>query len=457
MKAKPQTKEAIRLMNQGALALSHASQQGIRIDIEYCQRQEKHLERKIKYLRNRLKKTDLYKLWKKRFGNKTNWQSNEQLADVLYIDMGFETDRLTEKGSPSTDQLALESLGLKEVSQLIEVNRLVKAKNTYLAGILREVIQHDDDLFYMHPFFHLNIIPTYRSSSSNINFQNLPKRVPEIMKLIRKAFRPRPGNVLMGIDFSGVEVRGAYCYHKDPKMREAILNPKKDMHRDMGMECYKLNKKEMGEPGSKTYKVFRHCGKNKFVFPQFYGDYYVSCAKALWDETRLLNMKTAQGVSVKTHLKKKGMRKLSQFENHIKKVESDFWNKRFKIYTKWKKKWYQEYQKRGYFDTLSGFRCQGYMTRNQVINYPIQGTSFHFLLFSFIEFYKKRRQFKSRLIGQIHDEVIWDVVPEEYDALTKLCIETMTALLPQAWEWINIPLEVDVEKSEINGNWYQME
>ena len=95
------------------------------------------------------------------------------------------------------------------------------------------------------------------------------------------------------------------------------------------------------------------------------------------------------------------------------KFEDDFWNRRFKVYNRWKDKWWEGYQKNGYVSMYTGFRCSGIMRRNECINIPIQGSAFHCLLWSFIQVDKISREqnWKSRLIGQIHDAMVLDVHP----------------------------------------------
>jgi len=294
----------------------------------------------------------------------------------------------------------------------------------------------------------LHTVRTYRSSCSDPNFQNIPIRDKEIGAIIRKAFIPRKGRKLLECDFSGIEVRIAACYHKDPTMLAYIKDSTKDLHRDMAMECYLLEQRQMT-------KDIRYCGKNKFVFPQFYGDYYVNCAKNLWKAIDEMSLQTAEGTSLKEHMAKKGIRTLAQFEKHIQKVEDNFWNVRFKKYTQWKKEHYQKYLQNRYFDTLTGFRCQGMMSRNDVINYPVQGSAFHCLLWSLIQIQKqiKIERMQSLIVGQIHDSIILDIVPEEEEKIVAILKEVMTQRIIKHWKWIIVPLDIEIDVTPIDGSW----
>lgn len=457
MQTKPNSNEARRLLFEGTLALGDATRNGIRVDMNYLEAKIPALQRRVKTLRLKLDKTDLVKKWRKKYGNTMNWESNDQLADILYNEMGFTPKRLTNTGKGSTDQSALESLQLPEVEKIIKINRLVKAGGTFLSSIRRETTQENND-YFLHPFFKL-LNSTYRSSSTDPNFQNFPKRVPEIMKLIRRCFIPREGHYLVGVDFSKAEICAAYCYHKDPAMYNELTNKKHDMHRDMGAKCFKLRTKDMGKKGSSTYKNIRHCGKNSFVFPQFYGDWYKSCAAALWDAIHMQHLTKADGTLIQDHLAAHGIEDLETFESHIQKVERHFWKKRFPVYDRWKAAFIKQYERRGYVDMLSGFRCYGYMRNNQVINYPVQGFAFHWLLWSFIELNNVlvNKNWISKIIGQIHDEIVADVHESELDDFVSLATEIMTVRLPKAWRAvIEIPLAVETEISEINGNWAEM-
>ena len=107
--------------------------------------------------------------------------------------------------------------------------------------------------------------------------------------------------------------------------------------------------------------------------------------------------------------------------------------------------------------TLTGFICQGYMKRNEIVNYPVQGVAFHCLLWSLIRLQKelKKRKMKTLIIGQIHDSMLNDVPDEELDEFLPLAQYIMVDELLKAWKWINVPIEIEAEVTPIEGNWYQ--
>src|SRR4029077_4537362 len=99
------------------------------------------------------------------------------------------------------------------------------------------------------------------------------------------------------------------------------------------------------------------------------------------------------------------------FEEHVKKIERNFWDVRFRGYLDWKRDFYAEYLKRGRFDMLTGFRCEGVFEKNQVVNFPIQGSAFHCLLWALVDLQRWiiKNKMGSLIVGQIHDSMLLDV------------------------------------------------
>ena len=342
------------------------------------------------------------------------------------------------------------------VKEYFAISKLSKAVGTYLKGILRETVGG-----ILHPSFNLQLARTFRSSSDNPNFQNMPIRNPIIGKIIRQCFVARKGRRLVEIDFGGIEVTMAACYHKDPTMLEYLEDESKDMHRDVAMTIYKLDQKEVN-------KKIRNEAKNKFVFPEFYGSFYVDCARALWNAMTTQELKTETGVLLKEHMASKGITKLGKcdentapvpgtFEHHVKKVEDHFWNERFAVYTSWKKSWFNAYKARGSFRSLTGFEWHGVFRRNEVINYPVQSIAFHALLWclTMIQNECRRLGMKTLIIGQIHDSILADVPDSEMEQFLKIAKRVMTVDAREKWPWINTRLKVEADATPIGGSWYE--
>ena len=462
------TKEAYKLIHKGALAFGRAERQGFRIDVEYCEKKKEHLSRKIVHLQKKLEETKLIKTWKESIKGQINTDSNHQLAHVLYNVMKITPPKTTKSGKGATDEDALTQINLPGIQLILQIRKLRKMRDTYLDAFLREQTGG-----YIHPFFNLHTVRTYRSSSDRPNFQNIPKRDKEAMQICRRALFPRPGHQLLAVDFSGIEVMIAACYHKDPTMLSYLEDPHSDMHGDMAHQIFVLDEydaeieKAGGLKKIPEFKVLRNATKNGFVFPQFYGDYYGNNAVSLaceWGKLSKGKWKKGQGLPMpdghlSDHLIKNGIKSFDQFTEHMKKIEEDFWDRRFAVYGQWRKDWVKEYQKKGFFDMHTGFRCKGVMSRNEVCNYPIQGAAFHCLLWSFIEVDRimQEEQWDSRLIGQIHDEMLLDVHPDELEHVTRTIQKVTCQDLSKAWPWIITPLEITNSLSPVDCSWGNME
>jgi DNA polymerase-1 len=433
--------------------MAEMERNGICIDVDYIKRTQDKIKRRVKQTTERLKQDKIYKLWKKEFGDKTKIGSRDQLAHVLFGVMKIPTEARTATRY-AADADALEETNLPFIKKYLEVEKLKKAHKTYLNNILRETVDG-----IIHPNFNLNLARTYRGSSDHPNFQNMPIRDPLIKKLVRRSFRARPGHVIVDLDFKGSEVNAASWYHKDPVMLKYIATNPGKMHFDAARQIYKLPSKLMTDE-------IRYCGKNKFVFPQFYGDWWLSCARQLWKAIDRMDLKTANGIPLKKWLRKKGVTGLGtndpknvdpdSFEAHLKRVEHDFWYNRFAVYQEWKEDWWESYRAEGYFDMLTGFRVSGYINRKDCINYPIQGTAFHCLLWALIRISQllKKYKMKTKLIGQIHDDAVSDTPEKELEDYIELARDVITKQLPKHWPWIITPMRVDVEVTPVGGSWY---
>lgn len=449
------TQQAYQLLHNGILALARAEQQGIRVDVEYVQRKKQHLTRKIIRLEKQFRDSKFYKHWGHSTKNKININSNAQLGIFLYKVKKLTPTKLTTTGQGSTDEEALLLLNIPELNDLLEIRKLKKVRDTYLDAFNREQVNG-----YIHPFFNLHLVKTFRSSSSNPNFQNIPVRDEEAMQATRKALFPRPGHLLLEVDYKGLEVSIAACVTKDGNLIKYLKNPASDMHRDMAKQIFMLDE---FDKNNKTHKILRSAAKNGFTFPEFYGDYYKNCAESLacsWGQLPAGRWRKGQGLALSEsflsdHLISKGIKSLVHFTEHLKEIEQDFWENRFPEYKIWQDRAWQDYQKYGYLDTLTGFRCGGVMPKNNVFNYPIQGPAFHCLLWSFVELDRimQEEKWDTRLIGQIHDAIVLDVNPKELNHVVTVIKRVTCVDLPKVWDWICVPLSVDMDVCPVDGNW----
>ncbi len=452
---KPTTKDALTLFHDGSLALARIEQNGMRIDVARLDRTIVKVDARINSLTERLKQDDVWTVWKRRFGDKASLGSRVQLGTVLHGELGHKVGKTTKTGRAQVDEAALDEVDLPFVRRYRKGEKLKKLLSTYLKGVRREVVDG-----YLHPVFNLHLVQTYRSSSDSPNFQNIPVRDKLISRLIRSCFIPRDGHVLVEIDYSALEFRVAACFWRDTEMVRYASDPTTDIHRDMAAECYWM-------PKDQVTKDVRFYAKNQFVFPELYGSYYIPCARNLWDVIETAGLKTKDGVPLKEHLAVVGWGidglgrcdpRLAPdpgtFEEHIHNVEADF-DERFAEFTERKKQWWKRYEKRGWFPLMTGFRCRGVYTRNELMNYPIQGPAFHCLLWSLVRLVKwmGRKKMRSRIVGQIHDSIVADVHQDELDDYLAEAKRVMTEDIRKAWDWIIVPLSVEAEVAETN--WHE--
>lgn len=436
------------LLAEGGRVLADVSDFGMRVDEGYLADQLRRATRKQRSLREAVLDSDGGREWQRRYGDKLNLESPVQLSAVLFDCLGVEAKSKTDKGNPSVDAAALKELEpeVPFLGQLLALRKNIKTTQ-YLEQIRREVVGG-----FIHPAFHLHRARTFRSSSSNPNFQNLPIRDKEQGRTIRRCFIPREGRQILEVDYSGIEVRVAACYHKDPTMLEYINDPAKDMHRDMSAECYLL-------PVEEVTKDIRYCGKNCFVFPQFYGSWWKECSRSLWDAIPRMNLVTESGMPLREWLAGKHIRSLALFEKHIERVERNFWERRFPVYDKWKREWHKGYLRRGYIDGLTGFRCSTLMSRNDCINYPVQGAAFHCLLWSLVRAHGRLLEhgFGRCIVGQIHDSMVLDIEPEYLAGVVELLSKVMTKEIRKHWPWLIVPLDIEAEASPPDEPWHAKE
>jgi DNA polymerase-1 len=461
----PATPAAYQLLHQGVIALSQVEQNGVRIDRERLRGNIKKVGKIVQRYTDEIEQDEVFRAWRKRYGKQSNLDSGEQLGKVLFEDLEYPAKEYTATGRPKTTEEALQRINHPFVKLYLKRKKYVKLGSTYLRGVWREL--EDNDL--IHVFFNLHKVTTYRSSSDGPNLQNMPIRDKEQARWIRSVFIPRPGHRLISHDFSGIEVRVAACYHKDPTMLRYIREGY-DMHYDMGIECYLLPARERWQsPEQRGWlKEIRQQAKALFVFAQFYGDYYISCAKSLWDAIYTHKLKGPDGKSLYKWLARKGITGLGAcnpklppvpgtFEYHLKEVERRFWKERFPVYDQWRRDWYDAYQRKGYFHTYTGFLVQGVEARNKVINNPVQGSAFHCLLWCLIRTNRwlLKNRMRSMIVGQIHDDLMSDVHEAERNDYLAKVEEVMTVDLPREFGWIITPIDVEAKESEVDGNWHE--
>lgn len=440
---------------------------GIPMNEDHYEIKKKQLIVKVNRLKRQLLKGREGTMFKERFGRPMSLTSNADLGLLFYDTLGYDpvyTGNVNAKTGAlnyKTDAETLAKIDIPFIRKLSEMKKFEKAKGTYISQFQREIVNG-----FMYPFFDLTNPVTYRSSSSRPNFQNLPAREKAIMKIIRSGIIPSLDHYLCEADFGGAEVITSVCYHKDKNFYNYLVDPSTDMHRDNACDLWMLDAVELNNPNftkeeAAMAKMIRFFAKNNWTFAEFYGDWYDSCGRNVWENCITKNnLILPSGISLLDHIHSKGINDINDFLEHCKIVEDKMWNQRFPQYTQWKKDIVNFYQKHGYIETYFGFRFQGYMDKKQCSNYPIQGTSFHLLVYTLIEIDKfiKRHKLRTRLIGQIHDSIIADVHKDEATFYLQ-GLKSIVDSLQDRFKWLIVPMEIEAELSKLyqdGGNFSDM-
>lgn len=455
---KPASRDAYRLLHQGTLALSRMERNGMPVCEATLSANREKIRDDIRRIQEELRSDDIYLTQRRMFGKETSLGSLDQLSRVLYDDMKIPGARRSANGKYVLDDETLEAIerefDITYLSKLRYMRKMQKLEATYLNGLLAEVVDGR-----VHGVINLHLVKTYRGSADSPNLNNLPTRNKAVSQYVKGAIKPRKGWRIVEIDFSALEVRIAACYHRDPTMLDYLASGF-DMHQDVSKQCYKYDVDWIKANKDKA-KVLRTAAKSDAVFSWMYGNYYVDVCYRLW--------KTAKRQGMLEHLAANGIKRFGlekdwandkwievpgndAFVTHIKEVENDFWNRRFKVYNQWRRDWFRQYQQTGFFETLTGFRWHGVEKRNFVINCPVQGSAFHCLLQSIIDIQSEidRRGMQALLVMEIHDSLIAEVPENEVADYVALASKIMQTGLRARWPWIIMDLPVEVETSPVS-------
>lgn len=433
------------LFHDGTLALGDTSTDGgLVLDLPYLEQLRKTTLEEIDILLAKITASPPALLWKEKTGKDLNPGSDAQLRTLLFRHYGVKASSWTDKENESIGKDVLEDHynhpQLGEFCRMaVEFNKKRKMVSTNIDGFLREAVGN-----IVYPQFGLNIPTTGRSSSRNPNFQNIPVRDEWVGPAIRKAFLPHPGHHFMSADYGSHEWRVAACYSRDPAMLDYIIHGG-DPHRDQAIEIFMLR------PDQVT-KELRYEAKSNFVFAELYGSWWKACADAIW--AAIAGLKTADGTDIRRHLSAKGVGTQTDFQVHVEQVEKKLWRK-FSGLDAWRREWLERYEREGTVPMFHGFRRRGHLSRNQIWNTSIQGTAFHLLLEAYVELNRIRKEegWRSKILGQIHDDIPTSVHPDELDYLFRLYRWVMAEWVKRRHDWIIVPLEVEFKLSPLGQPW----
>lgn len=404
----PRLKPAVDLFLAGIRRFADMEDLGIRVNDKYYQEKDKELGGQIEILQTRLRESEEARIFEKQTGKSLKWTSNaKDLPVLIYKILGKEAKVFTPKGKPSANKEVIQEIEGEFFENLRELRKLEKMRNTYLSAFLGSIEGR------LHPSFNLHTTRSFRSSGSEPNFQNIPKRDPELQGTIRGGVLPTEGHQWAEVDYSSHEVRIIACLSEDP----VLISDLRD-----GVDLHGLFAQELG--------VKRFDAKNSFVFAEFYGSYY----KLIWEALKNLGYEIT--------LEK------------VKEVEILFWKRYLKV-REWQERIVKDYRKTGYLTMPWGFRRRGLLERNKCFNTPVQAAAFHCLLWSInkITEEQRKRNWSTNLTLQIHDSILFDMNPLEKEEVVSVCSDVMTNEIMKENDWLKIPLKVEWSFADQNQSW----
>ena len=379
-----------------------------------------HIEKQeLQNFGNKLKQ-DIDKIVKEIYelsGEEFNVNSPKQLGEVLFEKLKLPVVKKTKNGY-STDVAVLEKLIGEHpvIEKILEYRSLAKLNSTYVEGLEPYI---NEKTKRIHSYFHQTITATGRISSTEPNLQNIPTRI-ELGKQLRKVFKPEKDYVFIDADYSQIELRVLAHISEDENMMNAFKNGE-DIHKQAAS-------KVLGIPLEEVTKQQRSHAK-AVNFGIVYGISDFGLAGQLG-----ISKKEAKQY-IESYLEK---------YSGIKKFMEDIVEKA---------------KQQGYVETLFGRRryipelkSNNYMVRQfgsrVAMNMPIQGTAADIMKIAMIDVYNKLKEknLKSRLILQIHDELIIEAYKEEKEEVK----EILKSSMENAYK-LKVPLIVDMCEAD---NWY---
>lgn len=350
-------------------------------------------------------------------GKSFNIASTQQLGAILFDDLGLRVIAKTSTGKPSTKESVLAELATEHPlpGLILDWRQLSKLKSTYVDS-LAELVHPETGR--IHTSFNQTIAATGRLSSSDPNLQNIPVRTAEGRE-IRKAFVPAEGFRLMAADYVQIELRILADMSGDPALKEAF-EQRQDIHTAAAARVFDV------APGKVTRDQRRKAKEVNYGIP--YGVSAFGLAQRLRS-----SVKEAQEL-------------IDQYQRSYVRV-SRYLAEQVEIA-----------QQQGYVETKLGRRryVPDINARNRnvrsaaervAVNMPIQGTQADMIKIAMIAIQRRMKaaNLQSRMLLQVHDELVFEVRPDEADPLAALVLEEMTQALP-----LSVPIEVDINLAD---NW----
>lgn len=388
--------------------LSDMQWNGIYLDEEELNEFGKELTKKIE---------TITKIIYEMAGEEFNINSPKQLGEILFEKMKLPVIKKTKSGY-STDVDVLEKLKKEDpiIEQILEYRQLNKLNSTYVEGLKPYI---NSKTKRIHSFFHQTITATGRISSTEPNLQNIPTRF-ELGKRIRKAFKPEEGKVYIDADYSQIELRVLAAISEDNHMIEAFIEGQ-DIHKQAASKVFKTPIDEVTKEQRSNAKAVN--------FGIVYGISDFGLAGQL-------------GIS-----RKKAKQYIEEYLEQYSGI------KKFMDNIK------EEAKEQGYVETLfhrrryiPELKSNNYMVRQfgtrVAMNTPIQGTAADIMKIAMIKVYNeiKNKKLKSKIVLQVHDEMMIEVPKEEIEEIKQILKKSMETATK-----LKVPLIADIS---VANNWY---
>ncbi|HJR45650.1 MAG TPA: DNA polymerase I [Actinomycetota bacterium] len=381
--------------------LARMEEIGVRVDLDYLAEMARDLDKRIGVL-----ETECYDL----AGERLNLGSPTQLRVLLYDRLGLKTKRRTKTGL-STDARALSTLVDQHpfVGKLLEYRELSKLKNTYVDALPPLVDPEDGRI---HTTYDQTVAATGRLSSTNPNLMNIPIRT-DLGKQIRRAFIPEPGNLLLSVDYSQIELRVMAHLSKDPILLEVFAQGE-DVHTATAQRIYGIEADELQTKHRSVAKMVN------------YGLAYGMGAPGLAER---LNVERSEAEGIMDAYFEQFGGVADFLEEVVKQAHRDGFTTTM-------------FGRRRYLPELgSGNPRMRAIGERQALNAPIQGSAADIMKLAMIAVDERLAAdgLDTKMILTVHDELVFEVPTDERDAAAALVQREMTAVCD-----MEVPLAVDL-------------
>lgn len=394
-----------------AAVLAGMEWEGVRIDVAELQTQSRNLTSRLADLEKQV-----YELAGTTFNIASPMQVGEILFGTLQIDPAA---KRTKRGAWSTTEDILEKYRQKHpiVNLILEIRGLRKLLATYVDALPKLINPRTGKI---HTTYNQTVTATGRISSTSPNLQNIPIRTDEGRE-IRRAFIPDKGDLMMSADYSQIELRLMAALSGDHSMIEAFVDHQ-DIHRATAAKIYHLDPAEVSDNQRRTAKTAN------------FGIIYGISAFGLAERLAIPRAEAKEIISgyLKTY---------PGVADYMKNIVEQARNDGYVSTIMQRKRFLPEINSRNAV-------VRGYAERN-AINAPLQGSAADIIKIAMIAIDKeiRKRGLASRMIMQVHDELVFNVLPEEQNELNELVVRLMV----EAYKG-RVPLEVSVG---IGNNWLE--